>query len=148
MSAWKMPLFMLTKVPGAWWFGLRVQHLDEQVARVSVPYKWRTQNPFRSIYFVAQCAAAEMSTALHALAHLQQRKQVAMLVVSVNSTYTKKANALTTFECRDGERIRQAIDKAIETGEAQTCTALAIGTMPDGTEVSRIEATWSFKTRS
>ena len=33
--------------------GLRVDKVTTENAQVSLPYRWRNQNPFRSIYFAA-----------------------------------------------------------------------------------------------
>ncbi|HND87824.1 MAG TPA: DUF4442 domain-containing protein, partial [Saprospiraceae bacterium] len=68
-----MRLFLLWKLPAAWFMGIGVQHCEAGRAVVSLPYGWRSQNPFRSAYFAAQCAAGELSTGLLALAALQEQ---------------------------------------------------------------------------
>ena len=47
----KFRLFLLSKLPSAYFSGVRVRYVDEEKAVVSVPYKWFTTNPFRSTYF-------------------------------------------------------------------------------------------------
>ena len=62
----KFKLYMLSKLPSAFFSGVRVVHADEYACAVKVPYKWFSQNPFRSTYFACLSMAAEMSTGEHA----------------------------------------------------------------------------------
>ncbi|MBP6288168.1 MAG: thioesterase, partial [Ferruginibacter sp.] len=80
----------------------------------SVPYKWLSQNPFRSTYFACLSMAAEMSTGVLALAHIYKRQPaVSMLVSKVEGTFLKKAIGRTRFTCEDGQIIKQTIEDAI-----------------------------------
>ena len=112
---------------------------------VRLPYGWRSQNPFRSTYFAAQCAAAELSTGLLALAVLQEQPPVSMLVTHIEASFFKKADQTLLFTCSDGAALRATVMQAIATGEAQTFQATSVGTLPDGTEAARVRITWSFK---
>lgn len=144
-----MRLFLLTKLPLGLMAGLRVKAADEHRCQTTVPYGWRTQNPFKSTYFAAQAMAAELSTGVLAmLATGLAPASVAMLIVDMEATFGKKAIDTTTFTCDDGDVIFQAVERALHSGEAQTATATTVGRLPDGTEVSRFIFTWSFKKRS
>ena len=55
-------LFLLVKLPSAFFMGIKIRSVTPTQAKVTVPYKWSSQNPFKSTYFAAQAAAAEMST--------------------------------------------------------------------------------------
>ena len=99
----KFRMFLFTKLPAAWFAGVRVREVDEKKCRVTVPYKWLSQNPFRSTYFACLSMAAEMSTGALAMAQLYKlNPPVSMLVVKVESEYFKKANGRTSFLCEDG----------------------------------------------
>jgi hypothetical protein len=88
----KFRLFLLTKLPSAYFAGVRVREASESRCVVTVPYKWFSRNPFRSTYFACLSMAAEMSTGALAMAHLYKRKPaVSMLVTKVESSYHKKA---------------------------------------------------------
>ena len=139
-------LFLLIKLPAAFFCGLNITKLDADNCEVTLPYGWRSQNPFQSIYFAAQAMAAEMSTGALALIAIENANaNIGMLVVKVEGGFSKKADKLTTFTCTEGAKIFEAIDKAIKTGEKVPVTIESVGTMPDGTEVSRFLITWSFK---
>lgn len=148
-SPWLLRLFMLKSLPLAFIAGLRVNELDARRCVVSVPYGWRTQNPFRSTYFAAQSMAAEMSTgALAMLAVRLAPMPVSMLIVGLESTFGKKATNRAYFTCEGGEQLFAAVRQACETGEATSAKVETIGRMADGTEVSRFSFTWSFKKKS
>jgi len=137
------------KLPAAFIAGVKVREIDEQRAVVTVPFKWLTQNPFRSTYFASLSMAAEMSTGVLALAELHLRKPaVSMLVVKVESEYYKKAIDRSSFICEDGDLFRKAIEETIATGEARTVRARSVGTNKAGEVVAEFFVTWSFKVRS
>ncbi|MER3499776.1 MAG: thioesterase [Chitinophagaceae bacterium] len=144
----KFRMFLLSKLPNAFFAGVRIQHIDENRCEVTVPYKWFTQNPFRSTYFACLSMAAEMSTGALAMAHLYKRKPaVSMLVVKVESEYFKKATGRTRFVCEDGPPIKSTIEKAIATNEPQILKAKSVGRNDDGEIVAEFFVTWSFKTK-
>lgn len=139
---------LLYKLPMAWFMGLKVKSLTPYKAEATIPYGWRSQNPFRSIYFIAQAGAAEFPSGMLALLAITDRGcDISLLVSKVESEFTKKATALTTFTCEDGLLIQETVQKAIDTGEAQACTVTSIGKMPNGEIVSTHKLTWSFKVR-
>lgn len=144
-------IFLFIKLPSAFFMGIRVQSITLQQAKVVVPYGWRSQNPFKSTYFAAQAAAAEMSTGVLAMLALQGRGKISMLITKMEGSYRKKANKIATFTCNEGDKVIQAVQKAIETGEGQEVTMSTIGTQigADGkeVEVSQFHFTWSFKVK-
>jgi hypothetical protein len=148
LSPFLMRLYFLAKLPLALVAGLRVRSLDTQSCSVTVPYGWRTTNPFRSTYFAAQAMAAELSTgALAMLATELAPWPVALLIVNLEAGFEKKATGVTTFTCEDGPKIFEAVAHTLETGEPATARAETIGRAPDGTVVARFAFTWSFKRR-
>ena len=145
----KFRMFLLSRLPNAFFAGLKIKDLDENVCRVTVPYKWFTKNPFRSTYFACLSMAAEMSTGALCLVHSYKRNPpVSMLVVKVESEYFKKAIGRTSFTCEDGLKIRESIEQAIQTGEAKAIRARSVGKNNEGATVAEFFITWSFKVRS
>jgi hypothetical protein len=141
-------MFLLSRLPNAFFAGLRIRHIDESGCEVTVPYKWFTKNPFRSTYFACLSMAAEMSTGALCLVHLYKRKPpVSMLVVKVESDYFKKAIGRTSFICEDGPLIKEAIEQAVQTGEPKTIKAKSVGRNHEGIVVAEFYITWSFKAK-
>jgi len=142
----KFGLFLFSKLPAAWIAGVRVRSISGKRAEVTVPYKWLSQNPFRSIYFACLSMAAEMSTGLLAMGHVYKRHPaVSMLVVKVESEYFKKATGKTVFVCEEGEDIRKAIEESVTTGEGKIIRIKSTGRNEAGETVAEFFITWSFK---
>ncbi len=148
MNPLSFRLFMLQKLPSAFFAGLRIRSFDEQSAVVSVKYGWFTQNPFRSMYFAVQSMAAEMSTGLLASGYVYQRNPtVSMLVVGLEAKFFKKVTDTVFFTCEDGMAINELIESAITSGEGKTITCIASGRNEAGELVSEFRITWSFKAK-
>ncbi|MDP9230598.1 MAG: DUF4442 domain-containing protein [Bacteroidota bacterium] len=142
----KFRIFLFKKLPSAFFAGVRVKSLNENHCEVTVPYKWFSQNPFRSTYFACLSMAAEMSTGLLAMAHLYQiNPKVSMLVTKVEGDFLKKATGITTFICEEGNNIKQTIAESIRSGEGKTIRVKSIGQNMNGETVAQFFITWSFK---
>jgi hypothetical protein len=143
----KFPLFLLTKLPAAFFSGVRVQ-MDEAKAVVSVPYKWFSQNPFKSTYFACLAMAAELSTGVLAMMHTyKSNPAISMLVTGLEAAYFKKATGITTFTCEQGLDINQTIEAALASGEGRTIKIKSTGVNSDGELVAEFFLTWSFKAK-
>jgi len=143
-----MRFYFLAKLPLALMAGVKLRELDAEHAVATVPYGWRSTNPFRSTYFAALAMAAELSTgALGMMAADQAPKPVAMLIINMTAAFEKKATALAAFTCADGAKLAAAVARAVETGEPATAETESVGRMADGTVVARFTFTWSFKAR-
>jgi len=147
-SPWKMWLWFCLKLPSLVFWGVRIQRITPQQGVTSIPAGWRTQNPFRSTYFAAQCGAAELSTGLLAILAVESAETpVSMLVTQVEASFVKKATSRITFTCEDGEAIAAAVHKAVASREAQVLTATSTGRQEGGEIVSVVKITWSFKAK-
>jgi hypothetical protein len=142
----KFPFYLLWKLPSAWLAGVRVKQMQEDSCITVVPYRWLSQNPFRSTYFACLGMAAEMSTGLLAIMYTSNHR-VSMLVTGMEATFQKKAVGKTWFTCEDGAAIAAAVDKAVSTGEGGTITVNSIGRNHDGTVIATFAITWSFKSK-
>ena len=128
--------------------GLKIVHIDEEVCRVSTRLTFLTKNPFRSTYFAVLSMAAELSTGLYALLFTTGiQPSVAVIITGLNARFLKKATGTTIFTCREGEKLRQAVVQARETGEAAVTTVKSVGKNEVGETVAEFEFTWSFKQR-
>lgn len=145
-SAWKLRLWMFKTLPLAFVAGLRVTEINADRCTVTVPYGWRTQNPFRSTYFAALSMAAEMATGALALTLVRAAPQpVSMLITGLSAEFVKKATDTVAFTCDAGPTLREAVQTALETGDGLTRTVEAVGRLPSGEIAARFTFTWSFK---
>ena len=145
----KLNLYFLIKLPMAFIAGLRVKDFNEKSSSISIPFKYTTKNPFRSIYFAAQSMAAELSTALLALNTIEKNGgNMAFLVVEMQAVFTKKAQSKVVFTCNDGELISNTVSESFIKNEARTFTATTIGFDNVGDQVAEFKFTWSVKPRN
>ncbi|HRO45153.1 DUF4442 domain-containing protein [Agriterribacter sp.] len=144
----KFRLFLLFRLPSAYFAGVRIKSISEEKCVVTVPYKWFSKNPFRSTYFACLAMAAEMSTGALALANIYKRSpSVSMLVTEMSGEYYKKATGITSFICRDGIALRDAVEEAIAANGDNIITVQTAGTNEAGEIVAVFNFTWSFKVR-
>ena len=144
-TPWKMRFFFWQKLPSLLFWGVRIISVTPSRGQVTIPFGWRTQNPFRSTYFAALSGAGELAAGILAMIAIEGRGPVSMLIVGLEVEFLKKATTLTIFTCNDGDKIQQAVQQALETGEGVTTRVASIGVQEDGTEVARVHLTWSFK---
>lgn len=138
--------YMLAKLPLALMAGLRITSFDADHASVSVPYGWRSQNPFRSTYFAALSMAAEMSTGALGLSVVEASPEpVSMLITGMTGEFTKKATDVTTFTCHDGRAMAEAVARTLQDGRSVEVLATTIGTNRAGDTVATFTFRWSFK---
>lgn len=140
----KRNAFFIAMIPSLAFFGITVRKLTGRECQVDIPFTWRTQNPFRSVYFAAQAAAAELTTGALILRAIASYPEMSMLVVSMKAEFSKKAKGNVSFICLDGDAIHAAAEKALSGGDVNV-TANAIGRLADGTEVSRFTFEWALK---
>lgn len=149
LNPFNFRMFTLTQLPAGFISGMKLIELTPTQCKTSIPFKFLNQNPFKSIYFAVQSMPAELSTAAIALLAMQGIKpSIAMLVVNMEAEFVKKSTGRTFFTCENGIEIFEAVQKAVETGEATIVRAKTVGKMEDGTVVSTFYFTWSFKQRS
>lgn len=144
----KFGMYLFYKLPAAFFSGVRVREIDEEKCITSVPYKWLTQNPFRSTYFASLAMAAEMSTGTLALSNVYKRTPpISMLLVNMQANYFKKATGTIFFTCEQGKEITSLVEEAIQTGEGKSIVVKSTGKNKDGDIVAEFLFTWSFKAR-
>lgn len=138
---------MLAKLPSAVFWRFRIKSLSVEKCEVTIPYFWRSQNPFKSIYFAALAGAAELSTGALCQLALAGKGKFSMLVVDFRAEYFKKANEKITFTCNQGLELFELIDCMDVNGTAQL-TMISSGKNPAREEVARFYVTWSFKRKA
>jgi len=145
----KYRLFMLGNLPSAYFAGIKIAHLSESEAQLTVPQKWFNKNPFKSIYLGILTMTAEISTGILCMSTIYQRKPaISMLPVHMRCVFHKKATGKITFTCSDGEAINASVEDALETGAGKTVVCHSTGRNEVGEPVAEFWFTWSFKARN
>jgi len=149
LTARKINLFNLKKLPAAYFTGVRAKSIDDSSCTVTVKHRWISQNPFKSMFWAVQGMAAELTTGALVLKKIHEsNRKISMLVLNNKATFTKKATGKITFTCLDGKIVDDAIERTLATGEGQTVWMKAIGVNADGVEVSTFDFEWTLKAKS
>ena len=75
-------------------------------------------------------------------------KKMSILVLENRAKFQKKAIGKLFFKCKDGDKIKQAINESVSTGEGRTVEALSIGTDESGDQIGEFYFTWTFKPKN
>jgi hypothetical protein len=107
------------------------------------------KNPFRSIYFAALSMAAELSTGILSMAHVENSNiPVSMLVLGVKAEFVKKAKTRITFTCSQGELLEKTIAQSITENAGKTAEVFTEGLDTNGEVVARFWFIWTFKPKN
>ncbi|MGY8645645.1 MAG: DUF4442 domain-containing protein [Candidatus Poseidoniales archaeon] len=138
-------LFTMFSMPTGWFAGLRVVQLDDNVCLTSLPGGWRTQNPFKTMYWAVQGMGAELSTGASTFAiSKSMSEKLRMFVVSTEAKFTKTAKGKITFTCEENSIARAAIEESKVTGRPVECNLTSIATDSSGDIVSEWIFKWNF----
>jgi len=149
LNGWLFRSYALMQVPMGWIAGMKLLVLNPEKAVSTLPFKWLSKNPFKSMYFAVQSMAAELSTAGLALLAIEgQKPSIATIIIDMDGEFPKRATERVYFTCVDGEKVFAAIEACKASGEAVSARLKTEGKMKDGTLVSVFHFTWSFKPRS
>ena len=139
---------MLWRLPSVIFWSVKIKKLDFQSCEVSIPYSWRTQNPFKSIYFAALAGAAELSTGALCQLVLAGKGNISMLVVDFKAEFYKKANQSIIFKCEQGTELSVIIDELKSVGDTAIIQMGSDGFNPEGVKIATFYVTWSFKRKA
>lgn len=141
--------FLLFKLPSAFFTGVRVREISSEKCKTSVKYGWKNQNPFRSVFWAVQGMAAELSTGALVMKTIRESgESISMLVTQNKGSFYKKAKGRIYFECVQGNLIKEKINRAIETFQAQQVILKSRGMDEKGNCISEFEFEWSVKLRA
>ena len=144
----KINLFLMAKIPLAYIAGVRMKSLTEKEITVTVRHRWINQNPYKSLYWAVQGMASELTTGILVMKQITESgKKISMLVTGLNGNFTKKAKGKITFTCTEGDKIKQAIEKTMKTGDWETLILTSDGYDENSEKVSQFEYEWSIRAR-
>ena len=141
----KFGIFTALSMPAAWFSGLRMDEIDDQVCVTSLPGGWRTQNPFKTMYWAVQGMGAELATGAAPFAISRSMdERLRMFVVGTEAKFIKRAKGRITFTCNDVPKARLAIEDSFETGKATEVDLISQGKDSSGDVVSEWVFRWNL----
>ena len=141
----KFRLFSLVSMPAARFAGLRLDQLDNATCVTSIPGGWRSQNPFKTMYWAVQGMGAELATGAPPFAMSRSMpERLRMFVVGTEATFVKRAKGRITFTCDEVSASREAIERSRDSGESVDCDLRSVGRDSSGDVVSEWVFKWNF----
>lgn len=140
-------LFLIQKLPLAFIAGVRLQLFNNELCSTSIKFRWINKNPFSSLYFAALQMAAELSTGLLLFQYLNKKQSFSMLLVSVKSTFTKKAVGKISFTCNQGQEVEKFVNSIMRSESGKTILLSVLAKNETSEEVAHFEFEWACKKR-
>ena len=148
MKFLKYNLFLLRKLPAAYFCGVRIRSLDSDQCEIKITLNWFNKNPFKSMFWAAQGMAAELTTGLMITDKIKKSGyDISMLLISNKANYFKKATGTIIFNCTQGNKIDDTIEKLIALKIPQTIVLSSTGINKQNVTVSKFIFEWSLKIR-
>jgi len=148
MKFLKYNLFLLRKLPAAYFCGVRIRSLDSDQCEIKITLNWFNKNPFKSMFWAAQGMAAELTTGLMITDKIKKSGyDISMLLISNKANYFKKATGTIIFNCNQGNKIDHTIEKLIALKSPQTIVLSSTGINKQNVTVSKFTFEWSLKIR-
>ncbi|MFN8284489.1 MAG: DUF4442 domain-containing protein [Chitinophagales bacterium] len=140
---------MVMQVPMAGLSGMKIPILNEEECHVTVPYKHLNKNPFGSTYWAVLGMAAEMACgAILVKLCRGVEPTVSTFVTGTTAKFIKQAKGVTTFICKDGLKIKAAVEEAITSKQSITLTSHVVGYDKDNVVLCEFTFDWGLKQRS
>jgi hypothetical protein len=145
LNPWLFKIGLGIKLPSVVWWGISIKSLGADKCEVVLPFNWRSQNPFNSIYFSALAGAAELSTGALCQMYIVGLGDFSMLVTGFRAEFYKKANTTTTFTCDQGMALFTLLSSMEKPGDTGELEMIATGTNTADEIVAKAFVKWSFK---
>ena len=137
--------FLFFKLPSVWWCGIRVREISKVSCSANVRLGWFNKNPFKSLFWAVQGMAAELTTGILIMQAINEsKKNISMLVLNNKANFSKKAKGLISFNCNQGKKINETINRVLETKKSQTVWVKSHGKDESGDVVSSFEFEWTI----
>jgi len=131
-ETWQVRLWSFFNVPMIWLMKPTVMEVSDSRCVLKVPLNRRNRNHLRSMYVGVMCAGADVAGGLIAW---RRAKASSVTVLpsfkDIKGDFHKRAEGDVFFICEDGERIGEAADRAIESGERQNVLVRVRAMVPD-----------------
>lgn len=114
-------LFGVFKIPMIGYVGPKIIALDEEKIIVKIPYKRRTRNHLKSVYLGALVVGADLVAGFQAFfIGKSMNKNLSIVFKDISGEFLKRPMSDVYFISNEGLKVKEMIDKSIETGERVT----------------------------
>ena len=145
----KWLLFLLShfKIPMIGFVRPKLLFIDDDQVKVRIKLRRRTKNHLNSMYFGSLAVGADIAGGIHTFYHAGTipNKRMSFAFKSMNTEFLKRAETDIIFECKEGNKIRQAIIDSSESSERKNLQVLVTATNLNGEIVATFDMGVSVK---
>jgi acyl-coenzyme A thioesterase PaaI-like protein len=148
MRQWRRML----RIMGWWYIPMigyvrpKLERIDDNTAVISIRLRRRTKNHLKSMYFGALAVGADVAAGLHVF-YFSEKLGVkpSFAFKSMKADFHKRAMGTVLFTCEDGQKVKQLVGTAKDTGERQNAFVHVKACTEDGEVVAVFEMEISVK---
>ena len=108
----------ITKIPMIWYCKPSVVEIDEDHCVLKIKLKRKTKNHVNSMYIGALTVGADLAGGILALELVNKSgRKMNPVFKDMQANYLKRAEGHVYFTCTEGGKIKEMVQKAVDTGE-------------------------------
>lgn len=127
-TLWVLGFF---KIPLIFFCRPNIHEVSNDKCVIRIPCKRRVKNHVNAMYIGALTIGADLAAGILAMRHIEKtEKKIVLIFKDMKANYLKLVEGDAFFTCKDGEKIRDAVKLAAETGERQNIPVNITVTVP------------------
>jgi acyl-coenzyme A thioesterase PaaI-like protein len=124
-------LFSFKNLPLVFWLKPRVIELTDKRGVLMMPFRRRSKNHVSSMYFGVLSAGADLAAGIVAMRLFhKQKEKFTFIFKDFQAEFLKRCEADTYFTCDQGDLVKEAIEKALQTKQRQNVGLNVVATVP------------------
>ncbi len=125
---WVMGVF---KIPLIFFCRPKVVEITDKKCVIKIPFRRNVKNHVKSMYIGALTVGADLVGGLLAMRHIETSgKNIILIFKDMHADYLKLVQGDAYFTSNDGDKVKEAVRLAAETGERQNIPVEIIVTVP------------------
>ncbi len=146
---WMLFLLGFVKIPIIGFVKPKLIELNENSACVRIRLRRRSKNHLNSMYFGALAVGADVAAGLHAFYFAEQMgKKVSFAFKGMNAEFLMRAESNIDFISADGQKVKDAMNRSLESGERINEPILVIAKNTKNEVVATFEMIVSVKVKA
>ena len=122
----------ITKIPMIWFCKPSVVEIDEDHCVLKIKLKRKTKNHVNSMYIGALTVGADLAGGILALELVNKSgRKMNPVFKDMQANYLKRAEGDVYFTCTEGDKIKDMVQKAVDTSERINQPVNITATVPD-----------------
>ncbi|MCH7612914.1 MAG: DUF4442 domain-containing protein [Candidatus Marinimicrobia bacterium] len=127
-TLWALGFF---KIPLIFFCRPKVHEISDEKCVIKIPFRRSVKNHVNSMYIGALTIGADLAGGFLAMRHIETTgKKIVLIFKDMHADYLKLVEGDAYFTCNDGDKVKEAVRLAAETGERQNVPVNITVTVP------------------